>query len=115
MSQLLETTNYSKREIIDFYTSEDLHDQDDDGLIDYDEFYPLCEVAGLKQRELVRMLWTCFDNDLSGRVTKFEMVQAVSPITRGKLEDLARLFFRFYDTNKVSTIYHTYFGSEVII
>ena len=50
------------------------------------------------------MLWTLFDNDLSGRVTKFEMVQAVAPITRGTLEDLARLFFRFYDAEKVKTL-----------
>lgn len=101
MRKLLKTTNYSKREIIDFYTRTDIHDKDDDGLIDFEEFQQLCAGVDLKQKKLVEMLWTFFDHDRSGSITRFEMVQGIAPITRGKLEDLARMFFRFYDAEKV--------------
>ena len=101
LAVLLRTTNYSKREIIDFYTRKDLNDANDDGVIDFEEFGELCKKAGLVHKELVKMLWTFFDEDHSTRVTKFEMVEAIAPITRGTTEDLARMFFHFYDAEKV--------------
>ena len=56
----------------------------------------------MKHKKLVETFWTFFDDDLSGRITKFELVQAIAPLTRGRLEDVARMFFRFYDSEKVS-------------
>jgi Ca2+-binding EF-hand superfamily protein len=92
LAKLLETTNFSKREIVDFYTRKDVNDKNDDGFLDYSEFAGLCEDSGLKNEGLVKRLWKFVDNDNSGRITKFELVQGVAPLVRGTIEDVASMF-----------------------
>jgi Ca2+-binding EF-hand superfamily protein len=102
LEQLLELTNFSKREIIDFYTREDINDENNDGLIDRSEFANLCRKAGLRHESLINRLWKFFDSDDSSSITKFELVKGVAPLVRGTSRDIAGMFFDLYDVDRVS-------------
>ena len=93
LGQLLSETNFTKREIIDFYK----YASPDSEFISKKEFGQLCFEHGIKNSQLVSRLWELWDLNSDGKLSNFELVKGLNPLLRGNRAELAAFFFDIYD------------------
>lgn len=91
MEELLQQTNFTGREIEQFYkhsTQEYLTKQ---------EFATLCFDLKICVPPLVERMWDVFDANNDGKLTHFELVKSLNPLLRGSRDDVAAFFFDLYE------------------
>eukprot|EP00539_Tryblionella_compressa_P006019 CAMPEP_0178769758 /NCGR_PEP_ID=MMETSP0744-20121128/21014_1 /TAXON_ID=913974 /ORGANISM="Nitzschia punctata, Strain CCMP561" /LENGTH=674 /DNA_ID=CAMNT_0020426059 /DNA_START=235 /DNA_END=2259 /DNA_ORIENTATION=- len=96
LGQLLNETNFTKREILEFYKYA-ARDSDSEQSIDKKTFAQLCFENGIKNVALIERLWKVWDIDADGALTHFELIMGLNPILRGNRNDVASFFFDLYD------------------
>ena len=93
LAQLLSETNFTKREIIQFYKY-----AAGDESISKKEFAVICfERGGIRNANLVDRMYQFFDENSDGKLTHFELVKGLNPLLRGTKSDVAGFFFDLYD------------------
>jgi MFS family permease/Ca2+-binding EF-hand superfamily protein len=95
LGQLLAETNFTKREIIDFYRYASTAGSPD--TISKKEFGQLCFENDVKNAALVDRLWKLWDTNADGKLSHFELVKGLNPLLRGDRAQLASFFFDLYD------------------
>jgi len=91
MEQLLAETNFTAREIEQFYKHASRE------YLTKQEFAQLCFELDICIPSLVERMWSVFDANHDGKLTHFELVKSLNPLLRGNRDDVASLFFDLYE------------------
>ena len=90
LAQLLSATNFTDREIANFYKYP---------VIGKREFMELCLENGIRCPTLMERMYSVFDRDHDGHLTHYELVLGLNALLRGSRDQVAALFFELYDVN----------------
>lgn len=95
LGQLLAETNFTRREILQFYEQASRTSSSD--TIDKKSFSLLCFQNGIKNPAIVERLWKVWDSDADGNLTHYELIKGLNPLLRGTRSEVASFFFDLYD------------------
>lgn len=91
LAQLLSETNFTDREIANFYKYP---------VIGKKQFMELCIENGIQCVPLMeRMYNTAFDINRDGQLSHYELVRGLGALLRGSRDQVASLFFDLFDVN----------------
>jgi Ca2+-binding EF-hand superfamily protein len=99
--KLLSSTNFSKREILDFYDNSRQYNEDDNDHMSLESFTALCRENGLELELLVGRLFLFLDVDKSNSISISEVITGIKSLLRGSLEDVAGMCFDLFDLDGV--------------
>lgn len=96
LGTLLKETNFTKREILEFYKYSNTTNDDQYGVSKKD-FAQICFVKGIRNANLVSRIWELWDSNHDGFLSVFELVKGLNPLLRGDRSTLAGFFYDLYD------------------
>lgn len=95
LAHLLSETNFTKREIIEFYK----YAFGGNEVVSKQEFGKICFSKGIKNVDLVDRMYQIFDANSDGQLTHVELIIGLNPLLRGTKRDVAGFFFDLYDVD----------------
>mmetsp|Transcript_25130 Transcript_25130/g.38142 ORF Transcript_25130/g.38142 Transcript_25130/m.38142 type:complete len:271 (+) Transcript_25130:188-1000(+) len=95
LAHLLSETNFTKREIIEFYK----YAFGGNEVVSKQEFAKICFLKGIKNVDLVNRIYQIFDANADGQLTHVELIKGLNPLLRGTKRDVAGFFFDLYDVD----------------
>jgi len=90
LAQLLTETNFTDREIANFYKYP---------VIGKKQFMELCIENGIQSVPLMERMYAKFDTNHDGQLSHFELVRGLNALLRGTRDQVASLFFDLFDVN----------------